>query len=302
MNLVCSPKANVGLKPEILSARYGCCPLDVTVPLDQSCFALSNVTECATVTRNCIPLPDNSGSVVLPQADGIMQFITQICGSATNVAKSSSLASPYGVYSFIIKPPRFPATFDTSGFGSNFPSCYNGNPFTQFFQQQAIPLEGYGNYNWINFTIGSCFNGLVPTGPCSQLVTLLYIGSICTDVLCTQQPVGGQLIPRKNLCSILLPDLLAYYYPYYYANVKFSITDSNGYPRRCKSKFGVNCYLKVEPYSPADAAQFCVYFGQTRNCGGVNQILVNTLVDLTCLLYGGNVYVITSAKTRYSLF
>jgi hypothetical protein len=232
-----------------------------------------------------------------------MQFITQICGSATNVAQSSAVASPYGVYNFLIKQPTFPISLDSNDYNSN-PSCFTpSNPFANFFQSNVNPIKGYGNYNPIQFTIGACFNGLQSQGPCSQLVTLIYIGALCQTPTCVQLPVGGYSVDNKNLavCDNVPSSTDVYFYPYYYANIKFSITDASGNPRRCKSKYGANCFLSVAPYAAADAAQFCVYFGQTRSCGGLNQIIVNNIVDLTCLLYGGTVYVITAAKTLYSL-
>ena len=305
VNLACpntaGPLINYGLTPEGLVDAFGCCQPGATIALDQSCFSGSfpcnNVVLCPSGN-----FPTPSPPAVVPSVDGVMQFITQICGSATNVAQSSSGSSPYGVYNFLIKPPTFPISIDSVNFNNN-PSCFTpSNPFANFFQSNVNPIKGYGNYNPLQFTIGACFNGLQPQGPCSQLVTLIYIGALCQTPTCVDLPVGGIPIDNKNSteCPATV-STTAYFYPYYYANIKFSVTDASGNPRRCKSKYGANCFLSVAPYSPLDAAQFCVYFGQTRSCGGLNQIIVNNVVDLTCLLYGGTVYVITAAKTLYSL-
>lgn len=302
INLACctGPLVNYGLTPQEVQAQFSCCPSGTfVVPLEQTCFSPTGVFPPCSLIANCVS--GNGPTPTIPVcSDGIMQFIGQICGSATNVAQSSGAPSPYGVYSFLIKPPTFPLSVDSSGYGATSLSCFtNSNPFFNFFQSNINPQSGYGNWNPLSFTIGACFGGSTPLGPCSQLVTLVYIGSVCrTDC----EPVVYDLAyPNINNCNPAAGPFQIDFHPFYYANILFSITDSNGYPRRCKSKYGQNCYLKVAPYTAADALNFSVYFGQTRSCGGINQIVVNNLVDLTCLLYGGTVYIITSANTPFKL-
>lgn len=311
VNLACpgsggQPLVNYGVTPYDVVNQFGCCQNGLSGPyttLDPACLtAIGPDNSGCTAILKCPYNPTPTPTPVVPDVDGIIQFIAQICGSNTNVSQSASVAAPYGVYSFRIQRPTFPLSLDGSGYNVLQNTCFNSNPWASFFQSNVNPIVGYGNFDPLTFTIGACFNNGLQ-GPCSQLVTLVYVGAICQTAapLCVEQPDGGITLANKNVCQVTSPSFSAYYYPYYYANIKFSITDASGNPRRCKSKFAVNCFLSVTPATVADAAQFCVYFGQTRNCGGLNQIIVNNIVDLACLLYGGTVYIITSAKTLYSL-
>ena len=255
--------------------------------------------------------------------DGICQFITQICGSHVNTYDNyqGSSLNQYGVYSFTIQRPTFPPSAD-SNCGTNATSgCLSTqNPLFTFFSGAGgnqYTQNGYGNYNNLNFVIGGCANENPTCAPCSQLVTLVYIGAICQDFSmgCALQQAGP---PLANINTDCCPDRFTfpiYYYQYVWANCLFSITDSNGYPRRCKNTiFNRNCYLKVAPYQQLD---FCVYFAQTRNCGatytpfgvnipqktttGVNVLVVSSLVPLNCLLWGTAVYIVTKPALCFSL-
>lgn len=309
INLAClsngAPVVRTNITPDSIGNQFGCCTSGTTgfTSLDPACFVTGDISGCSSIL-SCNGASSSSGTTVTPPSvDGVMQFITQICGSNTNISQSPSSASPYGVYSFRIQRPTFPVSYDCEDPNAGL-TCFSSNPWAQFFKSNVNPIIGYGNYNPLTFTIGSCFNsGNNPIGPCAQLVTLIYIGAQCqtdcagfsTEVL----PNGSPLLECQGDCS----GNTAYYYPYYYANILFSLTDASGNLRRCKSKYGANCYLKVAPYGTgiSGAGYFCVYFAQTRSCGGVNQIIVNTIVDLACLLYGGTVYIVTAAKTLYAL-
>jgi len=224
---------------------------------------------------------------------------------------STVQSGPYGIFNFCIQPPSFPSSLDTSGNNSTCPSTtvctpygQNPNPFFNLFQGLSTPLKGYGNYNPIVFTIGACLNtpqplGASPCGPCSQLVTLLYIGAVCKSSTCDPELYGAVDNKNSGLCTIAPNDTFnVYYFNYIYANVVFSITDSQGYSRRCKNKpFNSSCFLKVSPYN--NNKDFCVNFGQTRACGGINLIVVSDIVSLNCLMWGGPVYVITIPATCY---
>jgi hypothetical protein len=306
LNLACTsngaPIVRTNITPTQLASNFGCCTSGTTgyTSLDPACFSTGDISGCSTILF-CSGASAPGATVVPPSVDGVLQFITQICGSNTNISQSPSSASPYGVYSFRIQRPTFPVSYDCTD--PNLPTtCFTSNPWAQFFKSNINPIVGYGNYNPLTFTIGSCFNsGSNPIGPCAQLVTLIYIGALCQN-LCN----GGTFTvasPNGQQTTTCQSTTNAYYYPYYYANILFSLTDASGNPRRCKSKYGANCYLKVSPYGTgiSGAGYFCVYFAQTRSCGGINQIVVNTIVDLACLLYGGTVYIITSAKTAYKL-
>ena len=306
LNLACSsngaPIVRTNITPTQLASNFGCCTSGTTgyTSLDPACFSTGDISGCSTILF-CSGASAPGATVVPPSVDGVMQFITQICGSNTNISQSPSSASPYGVYSFRIQRPTFPVSYDCTD-PNAVTTCFTSNPWAQFFKSNINPIVGYGNYNPLTFTIGSCFNsGSNPIGPCAQLVTLIYIGALCQN-LCN----GGTFTvasPNGQQTTACQSTTNAYYYPYYYANILFSLTDASGNPRRCKSKYGANCYLKVSPYGTgiSGASYFCVYFAQTRSCGGINQIVVNTIVDLACLLYGGTVYIITSAKTAYKL-
>ena len=326
-NLLCSPPlVNYALKPEDLWRQFNCCSGLTPVPYSLACFGPGNPpnpfpptyptcppTYCPGGALNpCV----NGNNPIIPcttafPVDGITQFITQISASSL-----TSVQGPYGVFNFVIQPPSFPSSLDSTGSAcSSTPPPIptygsNTNPFFNLFQGAQTPIKGYGNYNPIVFTIGGCANvpqplGAQPCGPCSQLVTLLYIGTLCSSDVSGCRPFLYDLVANNNFLSCTIPtpetpDMFpVYYYDYIYANVVFTITDSNGYPRRCKNKpFNASCFLSVAPYN--SDASFCVNFGQTRSCGGLNVIVVSNLVSINCLTWGGPVYVITTPATCFN--
>lgn len=324
-NLLC-PNAliNYMLKPQEIAAQFTCCdsslpPISYNLP----CFGknpgppLGNCYPqlCPGVPNPCYPGPPNPPSPCTTDypVDGICQFITQISASLCNTIQSGG----YGVYNFLIKPPSFPASLDSSGCYTDplQNPCYNPSSFFTPFQGAPTPIKGYGNYNNILFTIGACFNvppppGGTACGPCSQLVTLLYIGKICDNGCAPQLPPFQKYddVDNKNFDCCTIPGspldtFPVFFYNYIYANVLFSITDSSGNNRRCKNKpYNSSCFLSVAPYLTliGEEAAFCVYFGQTRNCGGLNVIVVNSRVPINCLMWGGPVYVITTPKLCYT--
>jgi hypothetical protein len=189
----------------------------------------------------------------LPEADGVLQFIAQLCASPAISYFGEGL-------SLTIAKPSF---YDpTNGVNAGCPG--QGNTFL-----------GCGNWSNFSFNIGAC-------GGCTADVDLIYIGSIvdssseeCQTTICQDKEYteGNTFI---------------------YAPVKFTLTNRDGQ----KQSFKRACYIKIEPLNTC----FNVFFAQTRNCdSAINILIISCLVDLSCLYWGGSVYIITSPRARYTI-
>ena len=221
-------------------------------------FASSDATE--SVSATCLydicsgDRPNPLLCADLPEADGVLQFIAQLCASPAISYFGEGLSLT------IAKPSFYDPTNPLN------PGC-----------QTASSNSFIGCGNWTNFTfnIGAC-------GSCTADVDLIYIGSVvdssseeCDTTICYDKEwtQGNTFI---------------------YAPVKFTLTNRDGQ----KQSFKRACYIKIEPLNTC----FNVFFAQTRNCDStINILIISCLVDLSCLYWGGSVYIITSPRARYTI-
>jgi len=246
-----SNRINYGLTQPYVQAAFGECPPEQSeegTTVDGSCLF-----------DPCLPLTGASSACSPCPADGLLQFIAQVCASPSLSYLGQGL-------NLTIAPPSFPASIP----GSTVVNvCNPGSSF-----------QGCGNFNPLNFSLGQCANG------CQKTVSLIYIGC----------PAGSS---DSFECTPALEGYGPYtvsYYNWIYANTLFSLSDKNG----VVANFKKACYLKVEPVA-TEVTCFTVYFGQTRNCNGINILLICCLVDLACLYWNAKVYVITSARPLYTV-
>lgn len=194
-------------------------------------------------------------------ADGLLQFIGQICASPSLSYMGQGL-------SLTVQPP----VFNGSSPGASQGACN---------WQNGPTLNGCGNWSPINFTLGQCAGG------CLKTVTLVYI-----NCLTSVSPTYRCNVPTAT--NTIAVDIFPANWTY--ANVVFSLADKDAKLVNFKKA----CFLKVAPV-PAEAGCFNVYFGQTRSCNGLQVLVICCLVDLSCLYWQAKVYVITEAKPLFTL-
>lgn len=242
---------NVNLNLPQALQNFGSCVNDANDFIQATCL-LNNVP--APVAQNCYA-----------SADGVPQFIAQICASPSLQFNSNLL-------NLIIQPPVFPYSVPAS------------HEYAQCTPSSRV-ICGYGNYSFLYLSLGG--------NVCSDVITLVYVG--CAQS-CATTPVVQNGIEGLTCEGLEVVD--ANPHQYIYANTRLYLAKKDG----SLANFSKACYIAVEPDPCAvDRSCFYVFFGQTRLCNGVNILLISCLVDLSCLYWGNRVYIITAAAPNIAI-